>query len=365
MFFNLLSETVWYPFLFSGDYTDIARSVIFWATVALILSVAISLIAVKGEGRKKLAKIWLIVGLVYACAVAATFLYLSFSEDGINAILFVPLLILLAVVAAGAVTLYFKRSRAVIITVGSVALVALIATIVCLIVYYNSGDAESVNGVQISSAESALLYVFSALILVAIAAIAFFFGKTEQKDFDSKTIAFAAICIAMSFALSYVRVVKLPQGGSITIASLLPIMLFSYMFGVRKGVFVGFIYGLLQAIQDPWLVHPAQFLLDYPVAFAAIGVAGAFANVKALEKLPQVKFALGAVLAGVLRFVSHIFSGVFAFSEYAAGVNPWAYSLGYNSFVFVDLAIVIVAGVLLFSSKSFNVTAKKYANRGE
>ena len=165
----------------------------------------------------------------------------------------------------------------------------------------------------------------------------------------------------MSFALSYIRIVPMPQGGSITLASLLPLMIYSYMFGVRKGVFAGFIYGILQAVQDPWILHPAQFLLDYPVAFAAIGLTGMFRRVKAFEKLPQVSFALGAIVAGVLRFVSHVFSGVFAFSEYAGGDNPWLYSLGYNAFVFADIAIVIVVGVLLLSSRAFLKEMNRYS----
>lgn len=164
----------------------------------------------------------------------------------------------------------------------------------------------------------------------------------------------------MSFALSYIKMWEMPQGGSITLASLLPLMIFSYMFGVKKGVFAGMIYGILQAIQDPWLIHPAQFLLDYPVAFAAIGLAGMFRNVKAFETKPQIAFALGGIVASLLRFLCHILSGVFAFSEYAGDQNPWIYSMGYNSFVFIDIAIVIVVGVIVFSSKSFMTYVNKY-----
>ena len=152
----------------------------------------------------------------------------------------------------------------------------------------------------------------------------------------------------------------MPQGGSVTLASLLPLMIFSYMFGVKKGVFAGMIYGILQAIQDPWLLHPAQFLLDYPVAFAAIGLAGMFRGVTALENKPQLAFALGGVVASVLRFLCHILSGVFAFSEYAGDQNPWIYSMAYNSFVFIDIAIVLVVGVIVFSSKSFMTFVNKY-----
>jgi len=138
-------------------------------------------------------------------------------------------------------------------------------------------------------------------------------------------------------------------------------MLFSYVYGAKKGVFVGCIYGALQAMQNPWLIHPAQFLLDYPVAFASAGLAGAFKKITQLDKLPQIKFALGAVAASALRFTAHVFSGVFAFGADAGGDSLWLYSLGYNSYVFVDIAIVIAAGVLVLSSKNFVKRIDLYA----
>jgi thiamine transporter len=140
-------------------------------------------------------------------------------------------------------------------------------------------------------------------------------------------------------------------------------MLFAYVYGPKKGVLVGFVYGLLQAIQDPYIIHPAQFLLDYPVAFSMIGFTGVFANVKALDKLPQVKFACGAIVAVALRFFAHVLSGVFAFNAYAldAGQNAWIYSLAYNSFAFVDLVFDVVAGVILLSSKTFVKQIERYS----
>ena len=73
-----------------------------------------------------------------------------------------------------------------------------------------------------------------------------------------------------------------------------------------------------------------------------------------------VGFTIGAVITGVLRFACHVLSGVFAFGAYAVdeGQGLWAYSLAYNSFVFVDIALVIVAGILVFSSKAFQKTIK-------
>ena len=194
---------------------------------------------------------------------------------------------------------------------------AAVAMLVCLGIYFSSGDAEEINGVSITSSENALLYVTSVLLIGVLLFISFFFGRKDKKGFDSKSISYAAICIAMSFALSYLKIFEMPQGGSVTIASLLPLMIYSYMFGVKKGIFAGFIYGILQAVQDPWIVHPAQFLLDYPVAFACIGVSGIFSKTKKLERFPQIQIGLGAILASVLRYACHILSGVFAFSEYA------------------------------------------------
>ena len=88
----------------------------------------------------------------------------------------------------------------------------------------------------------------------------------------------------------------------------------------------------------------AQFLLDYPIAFGAIGLAGMFANNKAL-RYPQLRFALGAVVAGLGRFLMHFVSGIFAFG-YFANIQPvWLYSLVYQAgYVLPDIAISIVVG---------------------
>jgi thiamine transporter len=204
-----------------------------------------------------------------------------------------------------------------------------------------------------------VLYVSSVLVIAVIIALAFLLNKNNQQ-IDTKCLSLAGVTVAMSFGLSYVKIFTLPQGGSITLFSLLPIMIFSYIYGTKKGVFVCFIYGVLQAIQDPWIIHPAQFLLDYPVAFSAIGLSGAFANVKKLEKTPQLSFLLGGILSASLRFLSHVLSGVFAFaSTYAGGTDSWLYSLAYNSFVFIDMAIVLAIGAIVFSSKSFMKELKK------
>jgi len=194
------------------------------------------------------------------------------------------------------------------------------------------------------------LYISSILLIVAIFILAFIFDSKHA--IDTKTIAFAGISIALSYALSFVKLFSLPQGGSITLASLLPLLLFSYFYGARLGVFAGIILGLLNMIIEPWIVHPAQALLDYPIAFASIGLCGIFKNLPKINKHKQLAFTLGAIAGSLLRFFSHTLSGVYAFSVYAT-FDLWAYSLAYNSFVLVDIAISIVVGSILLSSNAF------------
>lgn len=368
MSLSLLAETSWdpaewYPVLFDTT-KNIAGSIFFWLTIALVIAFVICAWKFRGDARKKFLKISLITTIAYACVVGITMLALSIAEDGTVTMLFAPLIALMAVIGASAITLVFRREKPFLIVTGCLTAAAVIATLVCMGVYYNQNvlnDGYYNSEETGASVNQIVLYVSSVVLLAAIIALGIIFDK-GKKGFDSKSIAYAAVCIAMSFALSYIRIVRMPQGGSVTVASLLPLMIYSFMFGTKKGVIAGLVYGVLQALQDPWIIHPAQFLLDYPVAFAGIGVAGMFAHLKKLNTKPQVQFLLGALVASVLRFLAHLLSGVFAFSAYAidAGMNAWVYSLAYNSFVFVDIAIAIVAGVLVFSSPSFVKQMRKY-----
>lgn len=352
----------WYPILFDSPM-NIARGVCFWLTLALALGFLIAVLLLKGEKRAKFFKISLFAAIGYACAVALMFLIWNLIEDGIALLIFIPLVVLVAAVAACTVVLALRRDKFTYILSGCIVGAALVAVLVCMGVHYAQNyDSDGYYNSDIASVDQIVLYVSAAALLVLLVALALFFGRKDKSGFDSKSIAYAAVCIALSFALSYIRFVKLPQGGSVTLASLLPLMIYSYMFGVKKGLFAGLAYGLLQAVQDPYIIHPAQFMLDYPIAFAAIGIAGLFAQVKAFDKVPQVQFLLGAVAASALRFVSHVLSGVFAFSAYAAdaGMNAWIYSLAYNSFVFADIAIAIAVGIFVFSSKNFVKQARKF-----
>lgn len=349
--FNLsLLSAKWYPTLFDTPL-NATRAVAFWLAIAIVIAFIFVAIFLKGDNRGKVLKSMTIGAVIYSAVVGITMLILTYCEDGIVTLLFVPILILIVAVATSATLLIFKRTKLTIILSACISALALVATLICMGIHFTTGASLDINEIESKGDVNQIgLYIGAVVIVALVVAVAFVFDR-RKFVFDTKSICYAAICIAMSFALSYLRIVKMPQGGSITFASLLPIMLFSYMFGTRKGIFAGFIYGILQAIQDPYILHPAQFVLDYPAAFACIGLAGIFADFKPLSSLPQVKFLLGGIVAGLARLLVHFVSGVFAFGSFASWYgysNAWVYSIAYNSaYVLPDIAIAIVVGTLV------------------
>ena len=115
---------------------------------------------------------------------------------------------------------------------------------------------------------------------------------------------------------------QMPEGGRITLAAMIPIFFVAVRRGPRIGILAGIAFGLVVLIEEPYIYHPIQFLLDYPLAFGALGLAGFF------RKQPLIGVAVG--IAG--RFLCHFTSGLVFFASYApAGMNPALYSAIYNA----------------------------------
>ena len=304
------------------------------------------------------------VGIVtgFALTMVVVFAYVKFqcNIDDMQAKLFYPILATLITVVAGAIamlvsSLFSKKAVKISFIVTAVlTLGCFIATMVLMAQYY--GDiAEYYPNANLVG------MIVSAVVFMVIMVVLWFVGD-KRKMSDTRSIVYGAISIALSFALSYAKLFKLPQGGSVTFASLLPLMIYCCMFGTRRGLIVCTIYGVLQALQDPFIIHPMQFLLDYPLAFGLIGVSGIFMGKGVFKDKKVVAFLLGGVLAVVLRYACHVCSGVFAFADYA-DLDKYdtaiAYSMAYNSFAFVDMIIALVAGSTLFASKSFTALMQK------
>ena len=161
--------------------------------------------------------------------------------------------------------------------------------------------------------------LFILIIVVALSAILLAVGSRAK--LRTKAVVYGGLCVAVAFVLSYIRLYRWPQGGSITIASPLPIFVYAYIFGPAAGIAAGTAYGLLQLVQDPYILHPFQVFLDYILAFAAWGLAGFFRK----------NISLGIIFGGVGQIFSSFLSGVIFFASYAPeGMSPIIYSLVVN-----------------------------------
>ena len=307
---------------------------------------------------KDFVKVFSGVVIGIAVAVLVTMTYVKMQDTDVEPLLFYPVLATLVTVLASGIALLVASSfgkkafRVTLCVAGALALGCFIALMVCMSKQFDlvGSDYEHASTVGM---------IVSAVVIMALLVAVYILGGKKDVN-NTRALVYGAVAVALSFALSYARLFKLPQGGSVTFASLLPLMIYCMMFGTRRGLLVCLVYGTLQALQDPYIIHPMQFLLDYPLAFGLIGVSGIFVE-KNLFKNKIVGFVLGAVLAVGLRYACHVCSGVFAFADYfywdselmSKYDSAAVYSLAYNSFALVDMAIAIVAGSLMLLSKSF------------
>ncbi|MCM1289387.1 MAG: energy-coupled thiamine transporter ThiT [Corallococcus sp.] len=335
--------------------TDVIANVALYITIALIAALVVWAIAVRNKDEGYLSKtrrtmLGIVVGYAFGIITVLGSLRLYAENMAAHITWHIWLVVgLFALVAIGiAVTLVLQKKQ--IKAYKWVALgfaVAGLAYVIVLLCVVKPTEADY------APQQSWLMYVLAAVLVAAIAVLAMLGGKSTP--YNTKSITYAAICVAASFALSYVKFFSLPQGGSVTFASLFPLALYSYMFGTRKGVIAGVVYGLLQFMQSPQFYEPMQFLLDYPIAFACIGVAGIGRKFKLFKGISQLEFAFGALIGGILRYAAHFMSGYFVFYTYAAWGgydSALVYSLAYNSFTMVDIAIVVIVGVLALSARS-------------
>ena len=204
--------------------------------------------------------------------------------------------------------------------------------------------------------EPLVAWISASTILILVAILSFICLENKKKSFNTKKMAFAGISIASSFALSFVKFKFIPSG-SITVASLVPIMLYAYFFGAVSGLLVGLIHGLLQFIESAYLFNATTFLLDYPIAFASIAMMGLARNLVKKE-LPAL--TVGVLLTYLCRFTAHVISGLIYFNagmidaNFPTG-NMFVYSFIYQiSYVGPDMVIALVVTVLLSTSHTIS-----------
>ncbi|MBQ8319885.1 MAG: energy-coupled thiamine transporter ThiT [Clostridia bacterium] len=206
-------------------------------------------------------------------------------------------------------------------------------------------DAATKTVTIISIVAVAVLFVVIALICIK--------GK---KDYDAKRIAFAGLTVGLSFALSYVKFSPVTSGGSVTLASMVPLLVYAYFYGLADGLLAGTIFGLLNFISGPWILTPMTFFLDYPLAYASIGLMGL---AKKFGKNTVLQIALGTFLVYAVRFLFHFASGAIYFLENSIWVEfpdwalsgPFIYSFIYQC-LYLPFDMLISLAVLTVLAKT-------------
>lgn len=177
----------------------------------------------------------------------------------------------------------------------------------------------------------------SVITLIGVLILVLAFIKIRKVKLNTKMITQIGIALALSAVLQLFRLYHFPQGGSVTLGSMVPILIIAFVYGPEVGFLAGFLHGMLTLILDPYILHPVQLLFDYPLPSMALGLAGYFRNRK----------VLGSIVAVFVKFIFHFISGVAFFGSFAPkGMSAIVYSLTVNgSFMFVEggLCVVIIA----------------------
>lgn len=164
-------------------------------------------------------------------------------------------------------------------------------------------------------------------------------SKSDTQTFSKvKILTLSAIFVALSTVLNFIVLFKAPQGGSVTLAAMLPIVLAGYFFNAHIGIVVGICVGLINLLLNPYVIHPVQMLLDYPLAFGSIGFGALF------FRNSKYHLIISTWIGISFRFVCAFLSGVIFFASFAPdNLGPVLYSFVYNiSYLALDGAIISI-----------------------
>lgn len=198
------------------------------------------------------------------------------------------------------------------------------------------------------------------ILILALIALAIILQPKEIKNkaFSTKQLVFSAIAMSLAIVTSMIKLFSMPLGGSVTLLSMLFITLIGYWYGPKTGLITGFAYGLLQFVLEPVFYTIPQLIVDYPLAFGALGLSGFFSNKKHGLQIGYIAGILG-------RFVFAWLSGVIFFYSYAegTGMSIPVYSLAYNgSYIFAEGIITLIIISIPSVSKALNHIKKIAVN---
>lgn len=184
----------------------------------------------------------------------------------------------------------------------------------------------------------------------------FVLGGTVMNQSKTKSLVECAIMIALATVLSMIKLAELPYGGSITLASMLPIAIIAYRRGTGWGVASALVYSVIQQLLGlksltyvtTWQSILAVILLDYIIAFTVVGLAGIF---RKPVKNQAVALTLGCVLVSVLRYVCHVISGATVWAGLSIPTQAaLSYSFIYNATYMLPECIILAISAMYIGS---------------
>ena len=182
--------------------------------------------------------------------------------------------------------------------------------------------------------------------------------KTKKKT-NLLKLTECAIMLALATVLSFIKIIQMPMGGSVTLCSMLPIILISIKYSNTTGIVMGLMYSLIQLVSDlpggnvfymgmSAGVVIVVALFDYIVPFTMLGFAGMFRKIKT-SKIPMLGAYIGTVTVVLIRFICHFITGFTVWGQWAPeGMSKYWYSLAYNgTYLLPELGITLIVAVLL------------------
>ncbi|PKL45832.1 MAG: energy-coupled thiamine transporter ThiT [Candidatus Riflebacteria bacterium HGW-Riflebacteria-1] len=133
-----------------------------------------------------------------------------------------------------------------------------------------------------------------------------FKGGVNVRIRNLKVVTECGMLLAAALALSNIKLFQMPSGGSVSLG-VLPLLLLAARHGVITGCVSGAMLGLLMLTTRPFIVHPVQMLLDYPLAYGVLGIAGA------IQWKTPLQAATATTLANVIRLLLHVVAGAIFF----------------------------------------------------
>lgn len=190
------------------------------------------------------------------------------------------------------------------------------------------------------------------VLIALVIGLTYYFLSNEKKVISTKTLTISGILLAVGTVTNHITVYSFPQGGSVTLFSMFFIAYIGYLLGLKIGILSAITYGLLNLLIKPSVYHPAQIVVDYILAFGALGLSGLFSN--------KNSFIYGYIIAVIGRLLFSVISGYVFFGQYAPeGWNPLWYSFVYNiSYIGVEAVITIFIILIPVVSEALNRVKK-------